>query len=268
MRLTKEEQILLQHFNDMIQTAYQRSIPVFSHFCSLTELELAYRALEAFYGVMIQKGVQYELYGGYPDAERQIICFLPENGYSVQNSAFPVSCVQIAPVNKRFCDTLTHRDFLGTIMNLGITRDQIGDILVKKEKQGNNQVCVGYVFCKADKTDLLLSITRMKHTTVTTKEVAMEQISWEPEWEDIIGSVSSFRIDVIIALAIRASRSQVLELIQSGNVFLNGRCCTENAKKLNEGDIFSIRGYGKFLFEKAYAISKKGRYHITVKKYI
>lgn len=269
MQLTKEEQILLQHFNDMIQLSYQRSIPVYSQFCSLAELELAFRALEEFYGNIVRENVHYMLYGGFPDAERQIICFLPEQGKnSITENDFPLCCVCITPVNKRFCDKLNHRDYLGTIMNLGITRDQIGDILVKKEEKGSGQFCVGYIFCKKDKADLLTEITRIKHTTVKVEAVDLEQMEWQTEFKEINGSVSSFRLDAIIALAVKLSRSQVLELVQSGSVFLNGRCCTENAKKLNEGDIFSIRGYGKFLFDKANSMSKKGRYHITIKQYI
>lgn len=269
MHLTKEEQILLQHYNDMIQLSYQRSIPVYSQFSSLTELELAYQALDEFYGHYVSEGVQYKLFGGYSEAERKIICFLPEqNNISVCEQDFPIRCVRIAPANRRFCDMLNHRDYLGTIMNLGITRDQIGDILVKKEEQGTNQVCVGYIFCKKDKADLLLGINRIKHTTVVAGTVELDEIEWTTEFKEITGSVSSFRLDAIVALAARLSRSKVLELVQNGKVFLNGRCCTENAKKLNEGDIFTIRGYGKFLFYKANSISRKGRYQITVKQYI
>ena len=74
------------------------------------------------------------------------------------------------PANKKFCDELNHRDYLGTIIGLGITRDRIGDILVKKDpvfKAGT-----AYVFCKKDMVPLLEGITRIKHTTVVAKEVA------------------------------------------------------------------------------------------------
>ena len=86
---------------------------------------------------------------------------------------------------------------------------------------------------------LLEGITRIKHTTVVAKEVAFSSADWEITYKTITGSVSSFRLDAILALAIRTSRSQTVALIQSGKVFLNGRICTENAKKLEEGDIFS-----------------------------
>lgn len=267
MNLTKDEQILYEHYNDLIQLSYQRSIPAFSQFASMSELELAYQALDAFYGKgVVMPDVQYKAYGGYPEAERKVICFLPEDGRrEVTPEDFPIACIQFAPANKRFCDELNHRDYLGTIMGLGITREQIGDILVKKDKV--HQSSTAYVFCKKDKADLLSEITRIKHTTIVAKQVDFTQFDWQVEYKEINGSVSSFRLDAIMALAIRASRSQTLSLIQNGSVFLNGRNCTENAKKLEEGDIFSIRGYGKYIFDSANAMSKKGRYHITVKQY-
>lgn len=269
MHLSKEEQILYQHFNDMIQLSYQRGIPVYSQFNSLREAELASLALDEFYGKHWKEGEQVVSFGGYPDAERRILCFLPEQcnkETSIEN--FPICCVRIMPVNKRFCDRLNHRDYLGTIMNLGLTRDQIGDILVEQEKSDAHISSIGFIFCKKDKAELILELNRIKHTTVVSEIVDFRQMNWEPEFKEISGSVSSFRLDSVLSLAIRTSRSQGLTLIQSGNVFLNGRCCTENAKKLEEGDIFSVRGYGKFLFEKISTQSKKGRYHITIKQYI
>ena len=268
MHHSKEEQMLFQHFNDMIQLSYQRGIPVYSHFVSMSEMTLAYQALDDFYGKKWQDGKQVAFFGGYPDAERKMLCFLPTEDTFLAKPDFPISCVRIAPANKRFCDALNHRDYLGTIMNLGMTRDQIGDIVVKHENKDAYKASIAYVFCKKDKAELLTELTRIKHTTVVSEIISCEELEWTPEFKEISGSVSSFRLDAVLSLAIKASRSQGLMLIQEGNVFLNGRCCTENAKKLTEGDVFSVRGYGKFIFEKVSAQSKKGRYHIIVKQYI
>jgi RNA-binding protein YlmH len=271
MHLSKEEQILLQHYNDLIQLSYQRGIPVYSGFSGLNEMALAYQALDAFYGKNNwQEGRQALAFGGYQDAERRIICFLPDSELTgAEELDFPISCVRIAPANKRFCDRLNHRDYLGTVMNLGLTRDQIGDILVKNEDKDAYQAVTGYIFCKHDKAELITALNRIKHTTVISEVISNQEFDWKPEFKELSGSVSSFRLDAVLSVAIQTSRSQGLALIQEGNVFLNGRCCTENAKKLEENDVFSIRGYGKFIFDKAStAPSKKGRYHITVKQYI
>ena len=166
------------------------------------------------------------------------------------------------PANKRFCDELSHRDYLGAIMNMGITRDQVGDILTVRQELG----CTAYIFCKSDKREMLLALDRIRHTTVRCREVDFAYTGWQPTFQERQGSVASCRLDAVLAVAVKVSRAKGLEMIQSGNVFLNGRCCTENAKKLEEGDILSIRKHGKFLFEKINAQSKKGRYHITIKQ--
>lgn len=267
MGKTKEEEIILKHYMDLLQTAYQRAIPMYTSFAGMNEQELAYEALEKFYGKHIKKGVHYESFGGYPDAERQMFCFLPgqETSFLAENE-FPIVCIRFSPSNKKFGDLLNHRDYLGTIMGLGITRDQIGDILVQKDAvYGCSR---GYIFCKADKADLIKEISRIKHTTVIAEEIDFCNSSWEAEYKWLTGSVTSFRFDVLIAFVTKLSRNQALLLVQEKQAFLNGRCCTENAKKLEEGDVFSVRGYGKYVFESTNALSKKGRYHITVKQYI
>lgn len=268
MHHSKEEQILYQHYNDLLSLSYQRGIPAFSQFAGLNEIELGVRALCEFYGKNWQEGKHASFYGGYPEAERKIICFLPgETAFDNDYENFPICCIQIKPVNKKFSDNLNHRDYLGAVMNLGITRDQIGDILVK-QKEEDRCFSMAYLFCKKDKAGLITEITRIRHTTVVAEIVNFAETGWKPSFVEIAGSVPSFRLDTILSLAIKGSRAKSLTLIQSGSVFLNGRCCTENAKKLETGDIFSVRGYGKFLFDKTTSLSKKGRYHVIVKQYI
>lgn len=268
MHLSKEEEILFQHYKDLIQTSYQRGIPVFSHFAGYHDIELGFLAMEEFYGKNgWREHLHYELFGGYEEAERKVFCFRGEDYVGdVMQEDFPIACVKISPANKRFCDQLNHRDYLGTIMGLGLTRDQIGDILVEQDNVHN--ACTSYVFCKSDKAELLCDISRIRHTTVQAEIIDFRVSGWKASFREIRGSVSSFRLDAVLALAVRVSRSQGLALIQGGNVVLNGRCCTENAKKLQEGDVFSIRGYGKFIFEQTTSMSKKGRYQITIKQYI
>ena len=265
---SKEEKIQIEHYNDLICAAYQRGIPTFSRFAGMQELSAAFQALDAFYGNAWQEGKQVVLFGGYPEAERKILCFLPawEGGAvpDVSEADFPICCIRIRPANRKFCEELSHRDYLGTVLGLGLSREEIGDILVT-HKDG---ACTAYLFCRKDKSSLLTGLTRVRHTTVVAEETAYEYIGWKPELKELSGSVSSFRIDAVLASALSVSRSQALHLIQEGRFFLNGRNCTENARKMEEGDLFSVRGYGKFRLERIGAPSKKGRYRITVQQYI
>ncbi len=144
----KEEEVIYKHFKDLIQTAYQRMIPTYSHFAGSHELSLGYMALEEFYGKnQFYEGVHYQVFGGYPEAERKIFCFMGGNqGFSVTEKDFPIRCVRISPVNKKFGEDLNHRDYLGTVLGLGLIRNQIGDILVEKNEEFHTSLA--YIFFK------------------------------------------------------------------------------------------------------------------------
>ena len=260
--------MLFKHYKDLIGVSYQRMIPVYSNFADALALEIGFQALEDFYGKnLFYEGVHYKLYGGFPDAERKLFCFLNgEQGFPVEEEQFPICCIRFSPVNKKFGEDLSHRDYLGTIMGLGITREQIGDILVQKDS--TFRASLAYVFCKDTQKELLKEITRIRHTTVKAEEIDFKDTGWTPEFKETFGTVSSLRLDAVVSLALKASRSQVLSMIRDGNVTVSGRICTENAKKLEEQTVFSVRGYGKFIFDQAGARTKKGRYQIKIKQYV
>ena len=96
----------------------------------------------------------------------------------------------------------------------------------------------------------------------------MTEIDSTPKYREIIGSVASLRLDAVTAVALKSSRSQCLEYIRAGNVYINGRNSTENAKEIKDGDILTVRGFGKYLIETSENTTRKGRYHIIVKQYI
>lgn len=267
MHLTKEEQIIYSHFNDLSILANKRNRPVFSAFLNLNEMELIYKLLENK-GIPESVFKEYVvIFGGYKDAERRMVCFLPETVYKeVEEKDFPIECIKISPINKKFCDALTHRDFLGTVMGIGIERNQIGDIIVKKDD--TEGFCTGYVFCCQDKAPLLLDITKVCHTSVCAETINGEKLSLLQKYKDIHSSVSSIRLDTIVAVAVKMSRSKCLYLVKDGNIHINGRLCTQSSKILCDGDIISIKGYGKYKIELSQSVTKKGRYHITVKQYI
>lgn len=266
MELAKEEQILYRHFDDISRLAARRGIPLFSDFAGLNEMDILYRLFE-------DKGIKGDItrnymvsYGGYKDAERQMVCFLPDVWYQeVKEEDFPIECIKISPVSKKFHDALTHRDFLGVVMNAGIERDQIGDIIVKDD--GNGDIS-GYVFCCRDKIPVLSGITRIRHTSVYTETCDGTNLSLIQEFKEIQGSVPSMRLDAVIAVAVKSSRSRSLPLIKEGKVYVNGRRCMEGSRNVCDGDIISVRGYGKYRIGKPHAATKKGRYHITVGQYI
>lgn len=110
-------------------------------------------------------------------------------------------------------------------------------------------------------------LCRVRHTNVVPKLLdALEDVP-VLKTEKVSGTVSSVRLDSVIALAFSTSRSSIISLIEGGKVFVNGKNILSNGYNLKEGDIVSVRGRGKFRFEEVGGITKKNRYHISLARY-
>ena len=146
-------------------------------------------------------------------------------------------------------------------MNLGIERSRMGDILIDGQR--------AIVFVKPEIADFIAdNLTRIRHTTVQTKIQEPGDISYEPKYQQIKGTVPSVRLDTILSVAYPLSRSKLTAYIQAGKVFVNGKLITSNGCHLKEGDFISVRGLGRIMYEETIAATKKGRYMVTVRKYI
>ena len=153
---------------------------------------------------------------------------------------------------RQTCVTV-RRDYLGALMNLGIERSCIGDILMKE-----NGCCV---FCQEKMADYLCQeLTMVRHTSVICRRAdATEPIT--PKMERVSGSVASPRLDSVIAMVFSSSRTKILPLIEGEKV-------TSPAVQLKEGEIVSVRGMGKFRFAGSGGLSKKGRLYVYADKYV
>ena len=251
--MTKEEQVFLKHLSDLQEAAWNRNIVTFSDFCGLNELNIFYSSQADF------SSVKTVTSGGYDTAERQMIAFIPDAlSYEWK---FPILAVNIRPLNAKFADVLTHRDYLGSLMNLGVDRSRIGDIAVM-----DNSACV---FCEEKLAGYLSTeLTRVKHTSVVCTVSDPEEISYTPKTEEIGGTVASVRLDSLIALAFHMSRSAVIPLIEGGRTFINGRLSTSNGARLKEGDIISVRGQGRFCLWALEGTTKKGRQFVRLRRYV
>lgn len=251
--MNKEEQMLLKRFHDLANTAYHRGISTFSDFLNLNEISNLKANAKDFSFVKVC------FYGGYPHAERQIAAFAPD-AFLPTREDYPVSILKIMPLNRKFAQDLTHRDFLGAILNLGIDRGKIGDILAKEG--------IAYVFVhKSMEKFLMEQLCRVKHTSVKV-EPCDEAEDISISFERLEGSVSSERLDAILALAFQGSRSALSQLVAAEKVFINGRLCYSNSQILKQGDIVSVRGFGKFIYQGFISNTKKGRLFVALDKYV
>ncbi len=251
--MTKEEQQVERRLLDLAQTAYKRGIVTYSDFLNLNELNI-------FQG--IRPKLSYlvtDCFGGYELAERQIAAFIPDA--LVFCPEYPIVCLKLSPLQEKFAEKLTHRDYLGAVLNLGIDRSKLGDILV--EEHG------AFLFCQERIAGFISdNLTRIRHTPFMAQEMAPKEFDHEPKYCEIVGTVASVRLDRLLALAFGASRSSLTSFIEGGRVFVNGKLITSNGYQPREGELISVRGMGRFCYKSSGGQSKKGRHYVVLWKYI
>ena len=124
--MTDDERFLASRLKELSKRSYNRGIWTYSDFLTMAEQAL----------VSLSAENEFELVGGFDAAERRLVIFGSEDSCGYQFEP-PIKVVKIEPVSKKFSDALTHRDFLGAIMSLGIKREVLGDIVVREN--------IGYV---------------------------------------------------------------------------------------------------------------------------
>ncbi|MDO5559640.1 MAG: YlmH/Sll1252 family protein [Oscillospiraceae bacterium] len=249
-----KDDITKRRFEDLVDKSYKYNKFTFTSF--LTEAELS----EFFEMRLPVSSADYKISGGREGADRVMIRFgNPEElGYEEE---FPICCIKVEPLQKKFADNLTHRDFLGALMNLGINRSELGDILVDDK--------AAFILCTENMADFLCSeITRVRHTTVNAVRVSEipENLGEKVSEEEV--QVSSERIDGVISKIYRISRGNCVELFRTKKVFVNSKCTENNSYMLKEGDRVSVRGFGKFRFLTIGGFTRKGNKIVKFERFI
>ena len=214
--MQKEEQQLEKRLSELSNLAYNRDIITYSDFLNLNELNILHSMPKD------RLSTKFMTFGGYRLAERQMAAFLPD-ALSLRGETFdpelkeeipcPFQILRISPLHAKYAEKLTHRDYLGTILGLGIERAKLGDILVTGKE--------AIVFVHAKLKDFLMEeLTRVRHTQVFVEEISKEEFSYEPKYEEIQGTVASVRLDSLLSLAFSSSRTKLSGLIEGGKVFV------------------------------------------------
>jgi len=199
------------------------------------------------------------LVGGYEGAERRVAQFGSEAlcGYEAEA---PIVCLLIAPLAPKFAEALCHRDFLGSLMGLGVRREVLGDILIQDTS--------AYLFCLESIADYIAEqLVQVRRTPVTVSRAdgLPPFLITPPEKVGLV--VGSERLDALTAAVWKLSRAEGKKLVEDGRVFVNSRLVENPAFELKSGDMVSVRGYGRFLYEGAAAETRKGRLHVEVRIY-
>lgn len=249
----KEIQQLKNRFRDLAERSYTQGIYTFTGFLGLSEQEIFWQQ---------EKELRYAgcaLEGGCQDADRVVIRFGDEAAFGYQ-APFPIVCIHISPPQQEFADDLSHRDFLGALMNLGIDRSTLGDI-----KVGDREA---YLFCLESIAEFICeNLVQVRHTHVhctVTDDIASIPRE-EPETVNI--QVQSLRIDGVLSKVYNISREKSLELFRSGRVYVNGRLCSNNSRLLKAEETVNARGYGKFSLVGEPRETRKGKLAVEAAVY-
>ncbi len=245
--------MLQKRLIELSKIAYQRDIVTYSDFLNLNELNILHTTPKQEWFSC------YETYGGYEYSERQMVAFLPDA--LCYEKKYPICALKIEPLQRKFSEDLSHRDYLGAILNLGIDRCKLGDILIEDN--------YAIIFVHQSLRNFIMEeLCRIRHTSVCITEIDAEDITYQPKTKEISGTVSSLRLDSLLSLAFSSSRSKLVTYIENGKVFVNGKLITSNGYQIKEDDIISVRGLGRFQFKELLSETKKGRFYVKIHLYI
>ena len=247
----KDEKLFESRITDMIRLSEKRGT-VYSLFLDGREMNTARELLE-------RSGCGYKFYGVFNEADRQMLCIYDSDGYfEPEREDFPITLLTF---RYRQENKLTHRDFLGAFMSLGIKRETVGDIAVF---EGVAQAAV------ADTAAELIESVVCKIGSVgvrCTRDSLDNALQKKQDYREITGTVPSLRLDAVVSTALGLSRAKAAEIIKAVGAEVNFEEKHDCSYNLKETDVFSVRRYGKYRLSAVSGITKKGRIHITILKY-
>lgn len=248
-----EDRLLLAKVWDKIHTGLRKNIPANTCFLSPRELEMTRFLFGDLPGLYA--------FGGYENAERKMLCWLPEY---LQESSLMDDDSPVVSLRATFWDgdTPSHRDFLGALMGAGIARETLGDI------------CVGKGFCDFFVTAeiapyILQNFTSAGRTHLHLEAIPLAQVEIaEPEVKELRDTVASLRLDSIISSGFRIGRSLAAQYICAGKAAIDGLPCEKPDKAVTEGMKISVRGLGKIRLVSVGGNTKKGRISVVIHRYV
>ena len=235
-----EERFLMRHVEDLARAAFGRGIARYSAFLSDREQQLAQAALNR--AGAPEESCRFE--GGWPDAERRVLCLEPEDCYP----ASPVCCVRLRCRALAGAQLPVHKDYLGSLMGLELRREALGDIVLPPEEPG-----VAYLFALEP----------------AAQQLALDEVPEFAQAERRLqtATVSSLRLDAVLAAMLRCSRGMAAELVAAGRVEINHLPVSSAHAPVYESDVFTVRGKGRFRLTALPGKSKKDRQIIEFFQY-
>lgn len=246
-----EDRLLLARIWDKYEQTERKNIPTATAFLSPREQRMAQAMLNA---AGIRSGYVFD--GGYEEAERKILVFLPEWAEDAED--------QIVCLRAVFhgAEGLTHRDILGSLMGLGAARERIGDILVSPHS-------ADIIAAPSLRDFFLREWGQAGRVKLTAEEIGRGALRVPQARVKVIrDTVSSLRLDAVVSSAFSISRGKAAELIAAGRVNLDHAPCLKPDKPAAEGAVLTVRGLGKAKLAEVGGLTKKGRTGIVIERHI
>lgn len=244
------EDALEKRFQELFKRYDAQGIYLFTNFLDLAALNVLQCSLPRL------PRMPYTLFGGAEGCERKMLRLGSEAecGYE---APFPIACLRIAPASAKFAETLTHRDFLGALMNLGFDRELLGDIVVREE--------AAFLFCVERIAPYIAEgLTQVRRTTVRCEVMAGLPEGALFRLQRQVVQLSSVRADALVAHVYRLSRGDAQALFAAGRIFVDGRECQDTSYVPRAGEILSVRGFGRMKYIGVENLSKKGKSNTAV----
>ena len=254
----EEDKLFISKILDKYNYAITKNKISYTNFMNLAEKEIAKKLLS------IQKIKNYIFYGGFDECERCILIFYPKKfDLSIVKSNLPniLGIIRIE-LPKELYSKYNHRNYLGGIIKLGISREKIGDILVYEN--GSD------IIASKDILDFLQtnlsSLTRFGKSKISLQNISdIKKIDIKKEQFQII--VPSLRLDSIVSELCHTSRTKACQIIESEKVFINYIPVTKTSSFLKVTDTISIRKFGKYNIIEILGNTKKGNIIVKLEMY-
>ena len=243
-----ETELLRARISDTADICEKTQRPKFFGFLSPEQAVLANQMLS-------KRNINFSFYGGYDDAQRVILGCFPDWADDI---SFPITAISFS---FRKADVLKHKDFLGSLMALGIKREAVGDILVESGR--------AIAFLSDDIADYVLNeVNKIGRTGVELCVGYKEPLPNAAQLKEFSETVSSLRLDCVVAALAGVSRNEAEQKIKDGFVSVNSVTVQKLTKTIGDGDIVTVRSSGKFIVSSTTERSKKDRVILKYKKYI
>lgn len=260
------KETLILHFSDLCERCERQYSPQFTKFLTPEENVLLLEKAKSYPEIFAIS------FGGIKNSERNVIGVFPGDIYVCpkENSdeADSLFCENIeigfVKIKGSGFRKFSHRDLLGSLMSLGLKREMLGDIIITED-----EMCAYVAAFPSVVPYITENLTHVANDKVKVSEAGAHELpKKEQRFKDLSVTLSSLRLDAVLSAVLNLSREKVKKIIASGLVCVNHTPCERNDREINEGDIITVRGYGKFLAEATLGLSGRGRIKVVLRKYL